>query len=462
MCSNFVLWAMGNYKNKQNIDRYLYSRNGVYNYVRRVPSDIAASDSRSPNVRISLKTTDLAEARIKRDSYEQADDMLWDAMRRGGGATSADRAMYEAAVKRAEALGIEYRDATQFTSVRLPELVRRFELGHQLSIDDPAAPVVAGLIPVPAVTFSEVAAIYFNEITPHEVVFKSKKQREHWRNVKERAVASFIDVVGDLPLSSITRDHANKFYKHWLDKVAPKNGLPTHSASSGNRHIGNIRVIIDAYYKHIGQADTPNPLQGLSFSDPKDRQRPPFSVEWIRDTILKPGSLSGLNDEARGIVLALIETGARPSEICNIVPEHIFLNDEVPHILIKPRLNSEDPREIKTRSSIRTIPLVGVSLAAFQKHSEGFPRYKDKEDSLSAVLNKYFKANGLFPTTAHKIYSFRHAFEDRMKDAGIDDELRRILMGHSIDRPKYGSGGSLKWRINELEKIKLPFDPVIV
>lgn len=35
-------------------------------------------------------------------------------------------------------------------------------------------------------------------------------------------------------------------------------------------------------------------------------------------------------------------------------------------------------------------------------------------------------------------------------------------MGHSIDREKYGSGGSLKLYQEELMKIVYPFDPAIV
>jgi hypothetical protein len=50
---------------------------------------------------------------------------------------------------------------------------------------------------------------------------------------------------------------------------------------------------------------------------------------------------------------------------------------------------------------------------------------------------KFFRENGLFPTPDHKIYSFRHTFEDRLKEAGIDDELWRLLMGHAIDRSEY-------------------------
>ncbi|TIV94267.1 MAG: integrase, partial [Mesorhizobium sp.] len=84
------------------------------------------------------------------------------------------------------------------------------------------------------------------------------------------------------------------------------------------------------------------------------------------------------------------------------------------------------------------------------------------ENNLSAALNAYFKENDLFPTPAHKIYSLRHSFEDRMKVGGIDAELRKIIMGHSIDRPDYGVGGTLEWRQENLMRIALPFDPAIV
>ncbi|MNW16339.1 hypothetical protein D3C71_2151630 [compost metagenome] len=49
--------------------------------------------------------------------------------------------------------------------------------------------------------------------------------------------------------------------------------------------------------------------------------------------------------------------------------------------------------------------------------------------------------------------------EDRMKEAGIGDDLRRILLGHRIDREEYGIGGSLEWRQKELAKVALPFAP---
>ncbi len=107
--------------------------------------------------------------------------------------------------------------------------------------------------------------------------------------------------------------------------------------------------------------------------------------------------------------------------------------------------------------------MVGLGYEVFKKHRNRFSRYKNKEDTLSARLNKDFKNNELFPKGAgYTVYSLRHSFEDRMKEAGLDDELRRILMGHTVDRPRYGTGGSLEWRKEHMEKFTLPFDAAVI
>src|SRR4029077_1920219 len=110
----------------------------------------------------------------------------------------------------------------------------------------------------------------------------------------------------------------------------------------------------------------------------------------------------------------------RPREICTLTEQVIKLGASVPHILIEPRLDPDDPREIKTTTSVRAVPLVGVALAAMMKFPKGFPRCKDKESSMSSALNKYFRENALFPTPKHKIYSFCHRLEERLLEAAND------------------------------------------
>lgn len=70
---------------------------------------------------------------------------------------------------------------------------------------------------------------------------------------------------------------------------------------------------------------------------------------------------------------------------------------------------------------------------------------------------KAFRHRDLFPSTDHVIYSFRHAFEDRMLEAGIDFGMRCYLMGHKNPRPDYGSKGSLEFRQEKLLRIAHPY-----
>lgn len=452
---------MGRIRESKDADRYLTDVRGNYYYKRRVPTNIAHIDKRSPVIRISLKTADLALARRKRDQLEAADDALWASMIVDG-VTDPARRRYEAAVKRVEALGFTFHSASDLE--RPEAFADLMERVRQLlaSGKEDLAESLLGAVDTPRTVISEAFKLYCEEIVADELVGKSRAQREQWKKVKQRAVNNFVQLVSDKAMVDISRDDAAKVYRHWLARIAPKEGSPTASASSGNRDIGNLRVLYEAYFKYMGDADRKNPFAGLSYSNKIKKSRPPIPTEWIRTRILDVDALAGLNEEARGILLIMVETGARPSEIANLESTAIRLSHRVPHLAIEPREDPDDPREIKTASSRREVPLVGVALEAAQRHKAGFPRYKDRENDLSATLNKYLRENKLFPSSRHTLYSFRHSFEDRMKDGGLEDELRRLLMGHTVDRPKYGSGGSLEWRQAELNKIALPFDPEIV
>lgn len=443
-------------------DRFLVQREGVWYYWRRIPKAVDHLDERAPFIRLSLKTDDLAKARAQRDILEDADNTLWGSMLTSGGHNAGALAAHKVARLQAEALGFAYKPASEVAVLTVEEILRRTSAISEARANPAVEAAVLGGVDQPRVKVTEAFTIFCDEIRAADLAGKSDKQRKQWKKVKNVAVKAFVSVVDDLAMVDITRDHGRKFYQHWVKKLAPENGESRKSASLGKRRMGDMRILYGEYFKHIGEGDRLNPFDGLTFNEKFKRSRPPFSIEWIQDKILRPGALAGMNQEARCIVFVLIETGARGGEICNLHREVIKLDDKVPHILVEPRLDTDDPREIKTVSSIRSIPLVGVALEAMKKYPNGFPNYKENEGRFSATARKYFTENGLFPTKKHVIYSLRHTFEDRMKEARVDDELRSILMGHSVDRPNYGSGGSLKLYQEELLKIVYKFDPEIV
>lgn len=127
----------------------------------------------------------------------------------------------------------------------------------------------------------------------------------------------------------------------------------------------------------------------------------------------------------------------------------IKLDAAVPHIKIE-----GVGRQLKTPHSERIIPLVGVSLEAFKQFPNGFPRYADNP-GLSATVNKFLRENGLLEGDGHSMYSLRHSFEDRLLAAGVDERIRRDLMGHSLNRERYGSGASLTQMQEIIKKIAI-------
>jgi integrase len=434
-----------------------------------VPKRYAAVDDRGV-IRVSLKTRSEETARLRRDALIEADDLYWaslidhDDEAASAESTAQRRAVlirrYRRASARAMARGFVYSPAVLLAEsddlaallARLAAVDRK-DKGAKSQEEAAEAEALLGGAPVPSVLLSEAFEIYCDEIAIGDLLNKSPNQKRAWKKTKQRAINYFIEIVEDKPILAINREDALKFYNWWAKRITAKSDAKRRGANTANRDLGNLRKLYKDYCKHIGDEDRPNPFRNLNFKEASLSETPPFEDDWVRTRILAPGVFNGLNEEARLIIFSLIETGCRPSEIANLRADDIRLDADVPHIRIRPAKD----REIKTSSSIRDIPLVGVSLAAMKYARQGFPHYRDKNDLLSASLMKAFRNRGLFPTKSHVIYSFRHSFEKRMQEAGLDYALRCLLMGHATDRPAYGDGGSLEYRRDELLKIAHPY-----
>lgn len=433
-------------------DRYLQCRAGHWHYYRRVPKTAKAVDKRV-FVRTALNTKSQEIARVRRDAHERADDLYWSGLSSNRDVERHTK-LYEAAINRARLMGFVYMEADQIAATApLPDILQRVAKAKQASASETAA--LLGGVSKPKLLVSEAMEFYIDTLGKDEIRGHSPAQIKSWKKVKWRASANYIKVSGDRPLLEVSRADAQSFYDWWSKRIDRREVGP----SAANRDLGNMRKLFRRFTEWH-DLDVPNPFDGLNFSEKKSRKkkRPPFSVDWIKTRFLSPGPLQQLNLEARIIFLTLIETGARPSELCNLSPDRIRLSHDVPHLAFE----EEDGRVLKSESSARLVPLVGVALAAMQMAPGGFPRYRDKETLLSNTLMKFLRTNDLLETPDHKVYSLRHAFEKRMLEAGLTDDFRRMMMGHVIERPEYGDGGALEWRRDQLLKIALPFDPSII
>ncbi len=403
--------------------RHVTKRGEIYLYERRVPLQYAAVAGRR-RVRRSLRTKDPVEAKLRAAELDKQYEAHWEALRAGQAPEQHDA--FEAAKRIAETAGFSYKPSAEI--VDPAEIMARVEALP----DDPAyasETQVRGLLGAarrPEFTLSAALDFYL-ERTAYERVGKSQTQLRIILNGRKRVIRQLIESIGDKDVRDVDRDDLLKFFAE-LQRRVERGAV---RADTANKDLGQLRVVLNTVAELKGFS--PPPLEKLALKTPKkrvgeNREVLPFAVDWIQDRILAEGALEGMNAEARRVVYAMVETGLRPSEIVNILPENILLEHEVPHV----RITITEKRDVKTVNAERRIPLVGVSLSAFQAQPHGFPRYFDKNPQLSAVANKRLRKNGLLPSAKHTLYSLRHAFEDRLIAAGLDYRVRKNVMGHQV------------------------------
>ncbi|WP_417600052.1 integrase [Pararhodobacter oceanensis] len=417
-------------------------RNNILYLRKRVPRRYAMIEPRE-YVWISLHT-DLEDV-AKRKAPNIWDEMLeaWEAKLHGDDDDAEVR--FEAARDLAAIRGYRYLPAAQVAKLPRKELFNRVKSVRRSdgSIDQTEAAALLGGAKKPEVTISRALEMFWT-LAHDRIRGKSKEQIRVWRNLRMKAVKNLIDVIGDRPIADITGDDMLDFRQWWQDRIDEGN-LKAGSANKDLAYIGSILRTVNKM-KRLGLN---LPLSDLRIKEGDKKTRPSFSREWIRDKILAPGVLDGLNIEARGILLGMVNTGYRPSEGACMTSAQIILDHTVPQISIEPV-----GRTLKSQYARRQIPLLGVSLEAFKMCPDGFPRYANSS-SLSATINKYMRENGLMETPEHTLYGLRHSFEDRMLDAGIDDRVRRDLFGHSLSRERYGQGASLEQARDLLKPVAL-------
>ncbi len=415
--------------------------NQLYLY-RRVPKRYGAVESRQ-FVWVSLHTDSQTVAALKATTAWELMVEGWEA-KLAGDTTDAE-ARFQAARDLAAVRGFRYLDAASVAKLPRSDLLERIEAVKQSpkGPDFREAGAFLGGAAEPEITISRALELYWT-LAADRTIGKSDDQLRRWKNPLIKSVKNLVAQIGDKPLSHISTDDMLDFRQWWVERIAEK-GLTANSANKDLIHIGSILKTVNNM-KRLGLI---LPLSGLSLKEVGQQVRPPFSDIWIRDKLLALGALRGLNTEARCILLGMINTGYRPSEGAALLPAHIRLDHKVPHISIE-----ADVRQLKSANAKRIIPLTGISLAALRECSNGFPRYRDNP-GLSDTINKFLSENELKESPRHSVYSLRHAFEDRMLEASFDERIRRDLLGHSLDRERYGKGGSLEHTHDLLQAIAL-------
>ena len=277
---------------------------------------------------------------------------------------------------------------------------------------------------------------------------KGVNKDKTFRRGAERNIQSVIDLLGDRPLDEYSSSDAAMYRDYLLKK-----GLNTASVK---RNFSTIRSIINLTIQEHG-LDCRNAFSKVYLPDLDDvKQRRPIPIENIRQT---QKDCVSYDDEARWLVSLISDTGMRLSEAAGLHVDDIKLDDEVPHIDLKPH----PWRRLKTKGSQRQIPLVGAALWAAQRIEANtnnspyaFPRYTSDKgtnaNSASAAINKWLKPRVPEGCVVH---SFRHSLRDRLRAIECPSDMIDQIGGWSTAGAGqgYGEGYCLTNSFNWMKKL---------
>ena len=305
----------------------LIKRGETWHLRMRVPKRYEAVERRR-EIHRSLGTDSERVARelvpaVKATVLADLDALL--AVKNGGDKTAA----YDAAMALAAKRGLLYRPAAEIAQGPLDLILARLD-ALKPSEGPEAARAVLGGVETPGLRLSELVA-KVEEISAHDNRFKSEKQMQKWRLPRIRAVNNLIAALEeDKRVLDLTADDAARHKAAWKRRIA-KEG---QSHETANKDFAYMAGLLKRFYEDLGRAEPPKPYARVSIEDrhaTKERKKE-IPVEWIEAKWFAAGALDGLNDEARDILLILIETGCRQSEIHDLPPDAFVMDAEIPHL----------------------------------------------------------------------------------------------------------------------------------
>lgn len=265
--------------------------------------------------------------------------------------------------------------------------------------------------------------------------------------IKTAAVESLVAFLGPKSrLHTVTRPDLARWYQHLRD-----GGASTPTLTNKQSYVGGKGGFFDWAIASGYFPKGDNPATGhVSYSLREKRARRKLGFKaYDRDqiqTIFSPSNFVKLSENARWAALIGLYTGARASEVGQLLVADVVMEAKLPCIRIS---DEGENQKVKTEVSLRTVPLHPDLLAlgfmdwvATRKaagHKRLFPQAKG--DALNGQGNWITKAFSRHLTTIGKdwpkakrgFHSLRKTFIQELQTLGVASELRAQIVGHELD-----------------------------
>lgn len=278
-------------------------------------------------------------------------------------------------------------------------------------------------------------------------------------------------LVGNIYLKDLTKDHIHAYKEYLLKNGSNVETTEGNKTGTVRRRLKTGSAVFNAINDHYN-LKLDNPFKGINiaFEGHDVEERNPFSegeLKTVKQAIVaymdtKAGQK---NPDLRLIMGMVFDTGMRLSEATGLSLKDIHLEAAIPYVDIKEDFGRK--RTVKTKHSIRKVPLVGMALWAAQEvfrlsdkdQKMAFPRYCDDAgvngSAASNAGNAWIKSRLKEKRTFH---SFRHSMNDRLLNSGCQEPIIEAICGWGDDDNMvryYGQGYSLGVKKEALLKVVL-------
>jgi len=277
------------------------------------------------------------------------------------------------------------------------------------------------------------------------------KTQWEWNKIRERFTKLALGGA-DLPVRRIERKHL----------VAFKDALLAEEKSPATvgKAIAAVKSVL-SFGVNNGLLEA-NPAVGVKVARKTNGEGAvlPYTVEEARAILEAATKLDGAN---RWLPWLMAFTGCRLAEGAGLRTEDVRKVDGLWCISIE----DSAVRRIKTASSRRVVPLSPTLIeAGFLAHVEAnrasgrvfLEVAADKHGIVGAAWSKWYGrwARKIVPDRRKVAHSWRHLVEDRLRDAGVPEDQRDALLGHSSSRMgrRYGAGFSTAVMLEAAKKIR--------
>lgn len=450
--------------------KYVLKKGNTFYFQRRVPDELRHLYGGKRTILESLKTGDPLLAAKKAQAKAKQLDTYWTSIRTGGDLESGQSAgeLREAATRllqehKLQAGDWEHRHADPQVDARvdvfLEELVEPYRSRDERARLDESAEEILPPVNLTALELLRGETVYrLSDALDLYLKLKVRGQKGRRDKAKRLAEATFEAFAasigkGDTPIADIRRSDI-RIYVEELKSRGNKSGTI-------RRRINTLKAAIGLAIREF-EMDRANPfekflIEGLG-EDSEDR--PTFTTDELQ-TI--SNACKETNDDIRWLIALLEDTGARLDEIVGLRLIDLHVEKPVPYVDISPNR----ARNLKTKSSERKVPLIGVSLWAAKRvraeAKEGqewaFPRYIRDDGSrathASNTIAKWLRNKLKIDKTAH---SFRHTLRDRLRNVNAPKDIQGAVGGWSSRDigANYGEGYALGVLYDWMKKIELP------